>query len=208
MRHALHGSGAGLFALEIARAKGRAIDWESLFRNWLYDRVRSDWRTLPFSKKHLSRGFFMPSVGLDVPGHIVFAIDTSGSMSNEDIATIAGEVRNFRETFPSQLTVLQCDAALQSVVHYSQEDLTPVPEKIVVKGRGGTDFRPVFDWVREQADGNFPILVYATDGYGTFPAKSADFPCIWILTPNAAPETKIPFGSIVRIDPRYVRGLS
>ena len=199
MRQKLHGTGAGLFEGEFSLAKTKLIDWETLLRRWLYERVRSDWRTFPFSKKHLSRGFFLPSIGLDAPGHVVFAIDTSGSMSNADLAMIAGEVRNFRETFPSRLTVLQCDATIQSEENYDQQDPTPIPEKITVKGRGGTDFRPVFDWVSSQSDTSCPILIYATDGYGTFPKESAKFPTIWILTPQSASDSRIPFGAKIRI---------
>jgi predicted metal-dependent peptidase len=199
MRHKLHGTGAGLFAGELLLAKTKFIDWDTLLRRWLYDRVKSDWRTFPFSKKHISRGFFLPSIGLDVPGHVVFAIDTSGSMSNADLATIAREVRNFRETFPSRLTVLQCDATIQSEENYDQQDPTPLPEKITIKGRGGTDFRPVFDWVSSHSDTSYPILIYATDGYGAFPKESPNFPIIWILTPQSAPDDQIPFGSKIRI---------
>ena len=199
MRQQLHGAGAGLFEGEFTLAKTRLIDWETLLRRWLYDRVKNDWRSFPFSKKHLSRGFFLPSIGLDIPGHVVFAIDTSGSMSNTDLAVIAGEVRNFRETFPSRLTVLQCDATIQSEENYDLLDPTPTPEKMTLKGRGGTDFRPVFDWVSSHSDTSHPILIYATDGFGTFPKTSAQFPSIWILTPSSATDKQIPFGSIVRI---------
>ena len=120
-------------------------------------------------------------------------------MSNEDLAMIAGEVRNFRETFPSRLTVLQCDASIQSEENYDQQDPTPIPEKITVKGRGGTDFRPVFNWVSSQSDTSNPILIYATDGFGTFPKESAKFPTIWVLTPLSAPDSRIPFGVKIRL---------
>jgi len=206
MRHKLHGTGAGFFEVEFARAKEKVIDWELLLRRWLFERIRSDWRTFPFSKKHLARGFFMPSLGLDIPSHVVFAIDTSGSMGNEDLAVIAGEVRNFRETFPSRLTVLQCDASIQREETYSAEDPTPTPEKVAIKGRGGTDFRPVFKWVSTQTDTSYPILIYATDGYGSFPQDMPAYPCIWVLTPTALPDKKIPFGTIVRL-PRRTLGM-
>ena len=39
-------------------------------------------------------GLYMPSLGIDSPGHIVFAIDTSGSMSSsEELADNLGELR-------------------------------------------------------------------------------------------------------------------
>jgi predicted metal-dependent peptidase len=120
-------------------------------------------------------------------------------LSNTDLAKIGGEVRNFRNTFPSRLTILQCDAIIQNEENYDQDDSTPIPEKITVKGGGGTDFRPVFEWVNAQSDTSHPILIYATDGYGTFPKRSPEFPCIWVLTTHSASDRQIPFGSIIRI---------
>ena len=47
-----------------------------------------------------------------------------------------------------------------------------------VPGGGGTDFRPVFDWVVKE--GIEPdCVVYLTDLMGTFPAHQPEYPVIW-----------------------------
>jgi len=196
----LHGTAPGFFAEELDLSVNARIPWFYLLRQWLFERVKTDWRSFPFSKKHIWRGFYLPSMGVDIPPEVVFAIDTSGSMSQEVIAKAGAEVRALRETFPCRLTIIQCDAAIQKVDRYDAGDPTPIPERIEVKGRGGTDFRPVFDWVDTMQESNLPIVVFVTDGFGTFPQTMVSYPTIWLVTKNGLPEESFPFGMIVIMD--------
>ena len=193
----LQGNAAGLFKSECTAIEESRIDWRDLLRGWLVDRIKNDWSMWPCSKKHLHRGLYMPSLGIEAPGHIIFAIDTSGSMSNEDLAEIFSEVRVYRETYPCRLTVLQCDAKIQSITTYEEMDGEEIPPKIQLFGRGGTDFRPVFDWIDENAVGGY--LIYATDGYGSFPEAEQTGGVIWLLSKNHMKVSEFPFGVCVKI---------
>jgi predicted metal-dependent peptidase len=67
-------------------------------------------------------------------------------------------------------------------------------------GRGGTRFEPVFDWIKEKSrQGVFPFdtLIYLTDGFGSFPDKTPNYPVLWIMTPQA--RTEIPFGEVIQM---------
>jgi predicted metal-dependent peptidase len=66
------------------------VDWQALLRTWLHDRLRSDWSLWQPSGKHLHRGLVLPSVGTPSLGRLVFAVDTSGSMSDAQIALSLG----------------------------------------------------------------------------------------------------------------------
>lgn len=193
----LKGDGAGQFQQEVNAPDSARIDWRALLRSWLSDRIKGDWTTFPFSKRMIHRGLFMPSSGMEVPGHVVFAIDTSGSMALEILHQVVSELRAFREVFPTRLTVLQCDAAIQSVHEFEAMDGYVVPKNFRINGRGGTDFRPVFEWVNANAAG--AIVIYATDGEGVFPKKPIDSPVIWIHTPPHRGDAAFPFGSVVRV---------
>lgn len=195
----LEGEGAGHFRSECEADEDSRLDWRGLLREHLSERIKGDWSSFPFSKRLIHRGLFMPSPGMQVPGHVVFAIDTSGSMTISLLQHIAGELRAFREIFPCRLTVLQCDAALQSVEQYEAMDGYEVPEQTSFRGRGGTDFNPVFAWVEQQAD--VALVVYATDGDGSFPAVPPAAPVIWLHTPPHSSSKRFPFGVVVKVTP-------
>ena len=58
-----------------------------------------------------------------------------------------------------------------------------MPKKI--QGGGGTDFRPVFEWVC--ASGAMPdLLLYFTDAQGEFPPVEPAFPVLWLVKGKAA----------------------
>ena len=191
----LQGESAQVFAGACQAADAAKVNWRALLRDRLTERIKGDWMSYPFSKRHLHRGLFMPSPGMLVPGHIVFAIDTSGSMTDQMIASIAGELRTFRETFPCRLSVIQADTAIRSVDEYDAMDGAEISDRMTMHGRGGTDFRPVFEWLADHAPD--ALLLYASDGMGSFPKSAPANAVIWLLT--GGDSERIPFGSVVNI---------
>jgi predicted metal-dependent peptidase len=139
----------------------------------------------------------MPSLGIEAPGHIIFAVDTSGSISDQDLAEIFSELRVYRETYPCRLTVIQCDAAIQSITTYEEMDGEDIASRVQLFGRGGTDFRPVFNWIDENAVGAY--LIYATDGYGIFPEFEQTGGVIWLLSKRHSIKSNFPFGVCISI---------
>lgn len=170
---------------KIAMSDKSVVDWRALLQHWLTDRLKSDWSLFPPSKKALWQGLLLPSVGTPVPSRLVFAVDTSGSMTDGELSQIYTEIRAFRETFPTPLVVVQCDDDIQSVKEYEAFEDFEDPTLVDVYWGGGTDFRPIFKWIDENESGSPSILIHATDGYGIFP-KICSVPVLWLLTRNHA----------------------
>ena len=88
--------------------------------------------------------------------HILVAIDTSGSVSNDELVEFFNEIRHIHKT-GTEITVLQCDTQINSIEKYD-------PKKDVkVQGRGGTEFNPVLEYYNKNTK-KFTCLVYLTDG--------------------------------------------
>lgn len=104
---------------------------------------------------------------------ILGAIDTSGSMSPATIAGISAELAVMSRSHI--VTVVECDTQIRAVYNYR-----PITE---VQGRGGTDFRPVFEASFLQ-DHRPDLVVYFTDGRGKCPVEAPRIPVIWCLTAN------------------------
>lgn len=109
----------------------------------------------------------------------VIAIDTSMSCSEELVQifleqtyTILKETESFFQKV--KIHLIQCDSKVQSdVIITCEDDLKRYMDELTIKGGGGTDFRPVFQYVDELIEQKYFYhlkgLVYFTDGYGEFP---------------------------------------
>ena len=115
----------------------------------------------------------------------VIAIDTSGSTSGELVQKFVQKTYNIlksTESFFSKINlhIIQCDAEIHEDVKITnQDEFDEYLKNMKIKGLGGTDFRPVFEYVEKlRADKEFVNLkglIYFTDGYGTFPNKKPDY---------------------------------
>jgi len=43
------------------------------------------------------------------------------------------------------------------------------------------------------------VLIYLTDGYGTFPETEPDQPVLWVVTAGGLASHNFPFGSVARL---------
>lgn len=121
----------------------------------------------------------------------VIAIDTSGSVVGDEVQSFIQKTYNIlksTESFFSKINlhIIQCDAEIQEHVKItSQEEFDEYLKRMVIKGLGGTDFRPVFktvnELIRKKEFTNLKGLIYFTDGYGTFPEKKPDYETAFVF---------------------------
>jgi predicted metal-dependent peptidase len=202
LSHHLHGRVAGQFESELVAARSEQVPWAALLARFVSGARRSDYRMHPPNRKHVWRGLHLPALGVPGPRHIAVAVDTSGSMSNDVLGRIFGEIDVLRSQFEATVTVLQCDARIHAIERFEPWDSLAGPEVGRVQhvfGRGGTSFVPIFEWLALEANGVEPpdILVYGTDTYGDFPAEWPVRPVVWIV-PHREP-VAVPFGEVVRM---------
>ena len=139
----------------------------------------------------------------------VIAIDTSGSVSGELVRAFLQKTYTIlkqEETFDRRfcLHIIQCDAEIQEdAVISSQEEFDRYIRNVQIRGLGGTDFCPVFDYVSKLQDQHqlrgLKGLIYFTDGYGTFPAKPPPYLTAFIFVESDARERWVPPWAIRQI---------
>nr|WP_294652437.1 VWA-like domain-containing protein [uncultured Blautia sp.] len=122
---------------------------------------------------------------------LVIAIDTSGSCSKETVQRFLGEtyaILSEKENFFSRMKVyiIQCDCFIQKVdVIHSEEEWKEYSRKMTIQGRGGTDFRPVFELIRQEKERkelkNLRALIYFTDGDGIYPRQKPDYETAFVF---------------------------
>lgn len=140
-------------------------------------------------------GFCAPHHYSESLGEIVLGYDTSGSVCNAaDQAQFSAHVQAiFGEAKPAKVHVCYFDAKVQRVDVYEQGDMEFVNKP---KGGGGTDFRPVFDYIEQE--GIVPaVLIMLTDTYGTFPAVEPEYPVIWA---SVEAQGNAPWGDVIYVE--------
>jgi predicted metal-dependent peptidase len=170
------------------------VDWREHIQALFARRLGSgsyDWRRP--DRRLIVQDIYSPGRSGFGAEFVVVGIDTSGSIGQAELNMFMAEVSGILEDVrPKRLSVVMCDARVHKIHECdSPGDLMNI--KLV--GGGGTDFRPVFDWIAKQ--GVTPdALVYLTDGLGSFPQHHPNYPVIW---GNILPQAKYPFGDVVDV---------
>ena len=167
------------------------VDWREFLYGYIASYAKSTYSFVPPNMKYLYRGIYLPSLSSDLL-RIVIAIDTSGSVDETLLSTFLGEVNSIMQSYPNyEIDLLTADAKIQShKVFLPGENL-----EYEVSGGGGTDFRPVFEYIDQQI--NYPtLLLYFTDGMGTFPAMEPSYDVMWIMPE----EMDVPFGEVMVLE--------
>lgn len=130
----------------------------------------------------------------------VVAIDTSGSTSGDLVQTFVQKTYNILKSTESFFTkinlhIIQCDADIQEDVKITtQQEFDAYLKHMKLHGLGGTDFRPVFEYVdilvHNGEFDNLKGLIYFTDGLGTFPKKKPSYDTAFVFIEDE----KSPYG--------------
>ena len=158
-----------------------SLPWQEMLKQFVTTCYGGKRRWLPPARRHVWQDLYLPSMR-DETLKAVVAVDTSGSTLN-DLPVFFGELVSLMKSFGKfDLDIIQCDAEIQNVEHYSDANVPPLDKKWKIKGLGGTDFRPVFDYIRKNMHEQPDLLLFFTDGYGTAPKRCPAYPVMWMLT--------------------------
>lgn len=132
----------------------------------------------------------------------VIAIDTSGSTSGELVQTFLQKTYNIlksEESFFSKINIhiIQCDTVIQEDKKITnQDEFDQYIKQMKIRGLGGTDFRPVFDYVdklnKEKEFQNLKGLIYFTDGWGDFPNNAPQYDTAFVFVDDGFNNYDVP----------------
>jgi len=130
------------------------FDWKAYLRRFVGN--SSIVYTKKLRRKYNKRYSANPGLKIKFKNHILVGVDTSGSVSSDELKEFFSELTHMHKT-GHKITVAQCDTSLNSVREFN-------PKKDwEIHGRGGTSFQPVIDHYNEKK-GQYTALIYLTDG--------------------------------------------
>jgi predicted metal-dependent peptidase len=169
-------------------------NWKHILYKYITKEIPYDYTWSYPSKRSVSLGIYLPSI-LKENIDLIVSVDTSGSITKEEITEFITEINEIMKRFTSiKITLLICDCKILDVIKMDKNfDLS----SIKIKGYGGTNHRPVYEWIKENMP-NSKLLINFTDGFTVFP-ESETIKTIWVITKNGTIKD-IPFGEVIKCE--------
>lgn len=181
----------------LEKMKAAQVDWTERLISSVMQNIAGNDET---SFNRLDRRFAAVT-GVIIPTMVAFrndslvvALDTSGSVSNQEMRVFMTEIAGIAHQMrPQRIVVLPCDARVHDAVYIETPDgladFDAIADDVLatleghVTGGGGTSFVPPFDWVtNNMSDVPIEAFIYMTDGYGSAPASAPEYPVYWVTT--------------------------
>jgi predicted metal-dependent peptidase len=140
----------------------------------------------------------MPGMNPGEEINIGVAIDTSGSISQQMLIDFLSEVQGCMESFTAYKIHVFCfDTAVHNPVQYNSDDIRSIAE-YELSGFGGTDFEPIFEYMKENEVEPDRLIVF-TDGYPFGSWGDPDLvDTLWVI--HGSTSIEAPFGQTAYYD--------
>ena len=174
------------------------IDWREQLREFVSATCtgKGDSTWAKPSRRWLSQDIYMPSQISETVGSLCVAVDTSGSISGEDINKALSEVVAICDnTIPEKVDLLYWDTEVASHEQYREDNYAGLAVSTKPAGGKGTDVACVMQYIEtNQLKPECTIII--TDGYTDYPKQRPPYPVIWVIVgTKQAP----PFGSVIYV---------
>lgn len=164
------------------------FDWKGYMRRFAGKSVKT--YTKKSRRKYNKRLPENPGLKIRRHKHILAAIDTSGSVSTNELKEFLNELYHMKKT-GADVTIIECDTAISYIGKFD-------PKKdLEIHGRGGTDFQPVIDYYNEHQK-EYSCLFYFTDGECSAP-EGAKGNILWVLSSRGDAYEKLP-GQVIKLE--------
>jgi len=131
----------------------------------------------PNRKLYAETGIIAPSMQKNSTGNLVVAVDSSGSVSANELSKFLYIMNNLADDLkPESITVITCDTEVKNVTRYERGEEIG---EIKIGGRGGTNCTPVFKLIDAES---MPVdhMIYFTDMEIWDYPKQPTYPVTWV----------------------------
>lgn len=164
------------------------FDWRGYMRRFTGSSTKV--YTKKIRRKENRRFSENPGLKIKMKQHMLLAIDTSGSVSNQELQEFMQEIDHIHNT-GVDITIVQCDTAIRNIKEYDGKG------KLKVHGRGGTEFDPVIEYYNENLR-KYTSLVYFTDGEASADVKPKSR-VLWVLSERSHMNDELP-GKVIKLE--------
>lgn len=178
------------------------IDWQAYIQAWVKAQNPDDWSWQKPNRRYLATPLYgstqriiMPTMKTVGAGFGVLSVDVSRSVSDAELRKYVREISGILDMCkPDRVLIIQHDTSIRAVREWEPHDEFT---DLKIRGRGGTNIQPIFDYIEEKIDQPIDWLICFSDmEIWDFPDRAPeDYDVLWCSTGR---EDK-PFGTLVML---------
>ena len=163
----------------IRKMLSREVDWRSVVRNFI-GRTRTLQRVSTVRKVNKKTPYVQPGVRRPTIANFAAFIDQSGSMSDQDISLLFGELESLSTL--TTIDVYHFDTEIDEKSHTVWKKGSPTPKPHRTRC-GGTDFSAVSSFLnRKENRGKYSGAIILSDGYADVMPMVNGTKILWVIT--------------------------
>lgn len=178
------------------------ISWKDLLQQQIQSKVRADFSFSRPNRKTQGSGIVLPGSNVEDTIDVCVAIDTSGSISNEQIAMFLSEIKGIMDAFKDYKIKVWCfDTDVHAFAEYDADSGEDI-DSYEPGGGGGTEFMVNWDFMK-QNEIEPKIFIMFTDMYPWGDNFGDPDYCQTIFINHGRPGFSAPFGMTAEFDAQY-----
>ena len=196
----VNGGGAGGIDRELGDLLAPKINWREVLREFVKSicagKDASSWRRV--NRRFIGSDIYMPTMISEKVGHLVIAVDTSGSIGGRELNEFLAEVKGIAEEVnPDKVDLLYWDCEVAGHEEYTASNVASIIDSTKPRGGGGTSPSCVSKYLKDKGIKPECIIVL-TDGYvGNDWGSDWDAPIIWTIV--GGNDVVAPIGQTVHV---------
>ena len=199
VRCKLYGNNSSSLEEVVNKLLKSRLDWKKVVRKHLVD-IKSKDITFnkPDKRMYYQKAIYPGNEGIKKGlENIYIAIDTSGSISKEQLSTFYYQIKKLLDSYNVGATIIQFDTEIRKIDKLNKA----FNADIDIHGRGGTVLEPLFEYLSKIKSLYKPkLLVIFTDGYFDYESlykykKQFNKNTVWIMMKDDYDSFELDFGT-------------
>ena len=170
------------------------VNWRELLEQQIQSTVKDDFTWMRPNRRSWHLDAVMPGMNPGTQIDVCVAIDTSGSISEQDLKDFLSEVKGIMEAYDEyKVRVLTWDTEVYNPVLYTSENMEDITS-YEPGGGGGTDPHCVWEWLKENDVEPKKLIMFTDYCFFGFQHDEVKDYCdtVWVIKGN--PDVEPEFG--------------
>jgi predicted metal-dependent peptidase len=164
----------------IKKVVAPTVYWADELQNLCEEITRDDYTWARPNMRYMDMGVYLPSLHDTAMPDLLFFVDVSGSLNDDQLAQIMAEIRTIISTFNVRVIVVYWNTQYVHHEEFMPEDVLSPDFSLDARGGGGTGFSRCWDWADDQEEIDPKGIVFFTDcETDEWPEEEPDCPVIW-----------------------------